>query len=226
MTEGEKSDELDALIQDHKKTLAADDPFLAIEARCRSANIPCKWDIAEGFVDGELHLLLIVDMPNGRNVRRRSIYSQEDATSFAASDFESIKILGNYEALYYTDERMIEAALTNLEHQTARYGISAIPGFEFTRRISNFSEQAEDDKNTVDAPERAKRQRIGRGDQWRLCFGSHKDAGWSAEIGSASSRFQRYYTRRRFDTTLRISGGIRAGFHDEALDWLERAANA
>lgn len=197
-------------------------------SRAESAGWDIEWRV---LLSDELPRL-IVSIPNGR-YRRRRVISLMRAKALAHQPLESLRFLGNYEAINYITEDCIEGGI-RVASRTTRSGLADLPGVEIFEGSEGSSASA-DESDAVDEmadPNIDRRRAIDAGAKWRLKIESPTQP-CSIEFSEASDVFLSIGRtvpmppRRLNNSTITLKiRGISAQGHDETLQRFEDIVGA
>jgi hypothetical protein len=161
-------------------------------------------------------------MPNGKTTRR--VVVLPDSKARPVQDFlkiavENIKFLGDYQAVYYRDSHVIEAAVRTPYTPGSR-SFESLPGIREIRP----AEDSEFDEGDLETTPKSTPTRTLSG-QWLTEFENTITTTWRVEIGSNTFRFGTLLGRRGGSVTIRIEGII-VDRHDDLVRILEKIAGA
>lgn len=187
-----------------------DDPLAHVIERAGAAGITASRDTT--FFDEPT---LRIEIPNGRTSRTLYI-SPKRVDEFAAVGFESVRFLGNYDAIVDGETGVIEARVeSNLRSGPTPYILSRIPGAEpLVPAGGHHDGDSDGDEDDARASALYRTGTMAR----RLRVGD--EAKW-LELSPPSATFRAMSERARVTLKLPAEPGIQ---HDDAVKLLERVA--
>ncbi|MFI1908707.1 hypothetical protein ACH444_22785 [Streptomyces microflavus] len=209
--------------------LSVDEPRRQLERICQERRIGCSWVWHE-----PIGLRFRVDFPNGREKRSQFI-SAGDAEKFLSVEFPAFTYLGDFDGVFFSESRTIEAAVRSNISNLLFHDIPGVRRIEHPQlQLPGMDEEVEDDARP--------NAKIRTNDAWILEFDPTPDRpDLRVQIGSASREFNVVSDRRRRRLpaseraalpyglgrfpTIRISG-VREVRHDDILDILNRVSGA
>ena len=215
---------------------ASSDLMVTVEERAQAVGWQTHWRTVPSTIpSGEQQRYLLIEIPNGRDVRTVSFTSRR-AEQLAGIPFEQFRIIGNYHAISNPTESYIEASIRPANRFPGRsLELINIPGVELVSRQTLSAHEYGDEPSEALEPvngSSAESQKVKWGDRWRLKI-SDPSKSWFAEFSEASPAgavlisdvARRTTTRQTLPTTFKLFG-VSAATHDEALRVLEEISGA
>ncbi|MFG2091870.1 MULTISPECIES: hypothetical protein [unclassified Spirillospora] len=197
-----------------KGEISPDNPMFEVERICNSAKIEVEWD-AQTYG----RICLKIGLPNGREKRWRVVPDASRAEMYRASEFQFVRYLGDYSAVHFIDEGIIEASLvrTGLERP-----LLDIPGLRMDANktllgTSDFRVLEYDSQLDI----------LMKTETWTIPIEASGRPGEPViELGSPSDRFRIYSDRKKYrDPVIRIRE-VSCKSHEEALSLLQKVSDA
>lgn len=194
----------------NEATPAYDPAIEQLLERAASKDISTEVRVLGGVASSRKRVYVILDMPNGRSTRRVPVFPS-GVEEFLASGFENYVILGDYMASVDTRTGLIEAMIVGVGPSSrVTRALQEIPGAE----IDEITESDPDVELADDASPRAT-----LATKWRLLV---EQDGVSIELSPISDVLEGFFGGH---VSIKISG-VSTTTHDQALEALERYANA
>lgn len=201
------------------ETLPERSPLRAVAETAQTSEINFSWHTSDD------EIILAIEMPNGRS--KRIIYLDDElAVAYLEFDFTAVKAVGDWDAYYFTDDRILEACIFTFPGDGGLRKIRSMHGVQWEEVGSESDDEKSGDKET-DLQIFTPRNRKGHWDlqplrtppkRWRLPFPATLTGGQILEIGTPSDRFmvfcERAWENWGSAVNLRIKN-VDAGTHDE-----------
>jgi hypothetical protein len=201
-----------------QSVLSEGDPRLTVEAEAVAAGWKTQWS---RFDD---EIALYVEFPNGRKTQRRYV-TEARAKRFLEHEFTQVKFLGELDACYFADEKVIEAVIFGFQGDGGLRRLRELPGIKPIVDTENGGTEEEFDPEVTPLSVRQAR----RSKEWSLVFPEELPGGLTLELRTASSRFRAFASPLAPDSsnryTLRLRG-VTATRHDDLMALLNKVADA
>ncbi|GAB2870242.1 hypothetical protein GCM10027074_42310 [Streptomyces deserti] len=199
-----------------RQRLLPDDPRVLLADDAANSGVHHEW-----FMIQE-QLYLILDLPNGREKRRR-VLDKDSCQKFLNHSYTSVKYLASWEACYFEDEGRIEAGIVGFPGDYGLRRVQELPGVRLASSAVIDINEEELDETALFQVERS----ADHADAWYLEFPDDLSNGYSIQIGTVTDRYRVFCRAPRGtgNITLNIMN-VSLSRHDDLVRVLQKVSDS